>query len=86
MGRYPIRPSSSKGFMKNLFAFTAPGTTYPEFISVNTEDGSNVVEITVREKAKLDGACGQTATISISRHQALELASALLRYEIDRLE
>lgn len=53
--------------MRNLFAYTEPGKFYPPYISVNEEDG--VVEITVRSVAKVDGACGETASIKLSAKQ-----------------
>jgi hypothetical protein len=69
--------------MTNIFAYTAIGATYPEFISVNTVDGADAppgkdVSIQVRSSAYPDGMCGQSGAIEISREQAIELARAIL--------
>lgn len=61
--------------MRNsIFAFTASGTCYPEFISVNIEDGK--VSVIVRSKA--DGSnCGSTAEIELGPKEVRELARTL---------
>lgn len=46
---------------KNVFAFTAPGASYPEYISVNETDDPDLFTITVRSPPTVrDGAfiCG----------------------------
>jgi len=40
---------------KNIFAYTAPGAIYPEFVSVNDIDGQ--IEITVRSPGQHGGYC-----------------------------
>ena len=47
-----------------LAAYTAPGTRYPPYLSINTDDGKTV-SITVRSPANPDGSCGNNATISM---------------------
>lgn len=55
----------------NVYAYTAPGSNYPEYISINrTSDG---MEITVRSHAKQDGACGDTASIILSNEEYANL-------------
>lgn len=61
--------------MKNVFAFTAPGSDMPEFISVNDDAGAGGAEVTVRS-AKDRG--GNTASIKLTRDQAIGLAAALI--------
>jgi hypothetical protein len=61
----------------NIFAYTAPGGHYPEYISVNAEGG--VLEITVRSAAGADGTCGPTASIKLTAAQELELFFKLNR-------
>ena len=60
----------------NIYAYTAPGTNYPEFISVNML--GDEVEIIVRTAAWGDGTCGNTASIRLSKNRALDLSAALL--------
>lgn len=60
----------------NIFAYTAPGSSYPEFLSVNWQDGNIVV--TVRSSASGDGE-GAQATMTLPRNAAKELYRSLLR-------
>ena len=60
----------------NLYAYTTPGSNYPEFISVNMR--GEEVEILVRTAAWGDGTCGNVASIRLSKKQALDLSAALL--------
>ena len=60
---------------KNLYAYTSPAASYPEYISVNTREGK--VAITVRSPAKEDGSVGNLAEILLTQEQAAELANAL---------
>lgn len=60
---------------ENIYAYTAPGCNYPEFVSVNREENGDV-KLIVRGKPK-DGKCGETVSITIDGHQALLLADAL---------
>ena len=39
---------------KNLFAYTAPGAGFPEFVSVNLVEDGTKVSITVRSKPEGD--------------------------------
>jgi hypothetical protein len=62
--------------MKNLFAYTAPGSSYPEFISVNREP-SGGLNIIVRSPSNADGTCGNTAFITLTPQQECDLTEAL---------
>ncbi len=64
---------------RNIFAHTAPGSSFPEYISVNhpmpgEPDGD--IAITVRSAAPPRGN-GNTAEIRINRVEAVELGRAL---------
>lgn len=50
--------------MINLAAYTAPGSDYPEFLSINKNEDSSV-SITVRSHAKPGGHCGDTVMITV---------------------
>lgn len=76
--------SNGDNVRRNLAAYTAPGSNYPQYVSIN-RDGDRV-SITVREPAKqsnVDGAmvpkCGETVTATISllewRNLLLEIVS-----------
>lgn len=52
---------------KNIAAYTIPGITYPEYVSIN--ERGDLVEITVRNPAAPDGTCGATAAINMTRHE-----------------
>ncbi|VVB52201.1 Uncharacterised protein [uncultured archaeon] len=69
------KTARSRAHARHLYAFTAPGCTYPPFISLNAvEDG---VEFTVRSPATSDGKCGDTATIKLSREEIFRLVLSL---------
>lgn len=57
---------------RNLFAYTVPGSNYPEYISINKED-DGLVSVTVRSAVKLEGACGETSVIYLPAHVASDL-------------
>jgi len=60
----------------NIYAHTACGCNYPEFISVNkTEHGE--VQFVVRSRALEFGFCGPTAEITLSQEMVLELVRKL---------
>jgi hypothetical protein len=61
---------------RNLFAYTATGINYPEYVSVNRED-NGTVSITVRNKAKEDGSCGDTASVELEASEVSDLFHAL---------
>ena len=70
----------------NLFAYTAPGASYPEFVSLNVENGT--VSLTVRSPATFDvmqsdnpplAVCGPTAKASLPLGQLISLRDALNR-------
>jgi hypothetical protein len=61
---------------RNIFAHTAPGSSYPEFLSVNEQDGN--IEVTVRSPASGDVE-GTQATMTLPRDAAKELYRSMLR-------
>lgn len=63
--------------MRNIYAMTSSGVNYPEYISVNLCEHSDV-EVIVRGHALEFGFCGPTASIVLTREQAKELAQKLL--------
>lgn len=58
----------------NIYAYTAPGSSYPEYLSVNVNEDSTV-EITVRSKRNGVVACGDTATIKLTGAEFAKFAS-----------
>lgn len=64
---------------KNVYAHTAPGASYPEYISVNETDDPNLFTVSVRSPAGDDGSCGDTAQITLTMQQMEELAGAIIR-------
>lgn len=64
---------------KNIFTYTAPGSDYPEYISVNETDDPDKFTITVRSPRKADGTCGDAATITLTMVQINLLAADMLR-------
>jgi hypothetical protein len=47
--------------MDNLFAWTAPGSNYPPFVSINRK--GDEIYVTVRATPPTKGACGDTITV-----------------------
>jgi hypothetical protein len=64
--------------VRNIHAFTAPGGSYPEYVSVN-QSGHDDYSITVRSPRKEDGSEGSQASITLDSGQARALATAILR-------
>ena len=65
---------------KNLYAYTAMGLQYPEYISVNETDDPNLFTITIRSKPNsVREYDGPTAEITLTMVQMNELAGAILR-------
>lgn len=62
----------------NIFAYTAPGCNYPEFVSVNIRDGK--VVLTARAAAKADGACGDTVDVDLPPQVVREMARKLFGF------
>lgn len=71
---------------KNLFAYTAPGATYPEFVSVNEHQDGRVT-IDVRSPPTFDvmqsdnpplAVCGPTSQMTLPRDRVQELVQGLL--------
>ena len=64
---------------ENIAAYTAPGASYPPYISVNWK--GDEVTVTVRSPAKEDGSCGSDAIIELTATEAarigLEMAYAV---------
>lgn len=53
---------------RNIHAFTAPGSSFPPYLSINVESDGNV-SIHVRSKAAADGRMGSSASISLTPAQ-----------------
>lgn len=69
---------------RNIFTYTAPGGSYPEFLSIN-RDGAGI-RVTVRHEPSFDvmqsdnpplAVCGHTAEITLTREQAVDLMRSL---------
>jgi len=66
-----------------LFAYTAPGAGYPEYVNLSVVDGE--IKVTVRgpKKPPTDAITveqpGDTSAMTLPREQAVELYRALLR-------
>lgn len=54
--------------MKTLFAWTAPGSNYPEYVNIAT-DAEGMVVVSVREPSPKHGQCGQTVAARIPAAQ-----------------
>lgn len=64
----------------NIYAYTAPGANYPEYVSINTGfDDESKIEITLRGQAK-DGECGRTVAVSLTFGEFERLARTLYSY------
>jgi hypothetical protein len=61
---------------RNLFAHTAPGSSYPEYLSLNEIDGELVLD--VRSQAPPTGN-GQTARITLDPERARAFGLALIQ-------
>jgi hypothetical protein len=63
---------------KNLFAYTAPGSNFPAFVSLNQREDRDLV-LTVRAGAKLDGLVpGHTVDVSLPSEEVAKLIEGLL--------
>lgn len=65
---------------RNIFAYTAPSGSYPEYVSINERDG-NVV-LTARSR----GTPGAVVDVPLPREQMIALQSALNRELTKRKE
>lgn len=63
---------------RNLFAFTAPGSSFPEYISVNQYDGTPDIRVDVRSPTPPNGN-GANAFINLTPKLARELGLALIQ-------
>lgn len=68
--------------MKNIYAHTEPGGSYPGFISAN-EAGPHL-SVTVRSPRGDDGACGAIGAIELSPGEAEALGQALIAWAKER--
>lgn len=59
----------------NKFAYTAPESIYPAFVSLNERDGFPV--LTVRGPRKKNGDCGDTVDVPLPRAEIRRLFDAL---------
>lgn len=75
------------GLPKNVFAYTAPGADYPEYLSLNVVDGK--VLLTVRGPKRAPGVggndkpfdmAGSEAVIELPRAEVLQLADKLAEH------
>ena len=46
-----------------LAAFTSNSLHYPSYINISREE--NIIFVTIREAATVDGSCGQTASMAM---------------------
>jgi hypothetical protein len=60
---------------ENIYACTAPGADFPEYVSLNRSDAG--MTVSVRSPKKADGSPGDTAMATLDREQAKALAHAL---------
>lgn len=60
----------------NIAAYTAPGSFYPAYISIN-EVNDTLIEITVRPPAH-DGKCGEPVAMTMNRTQAKRMFTEAL--------
>lgn len=60
---------------KLLFAWTPPGSNYPPYLNISTDNGKIV--ITVRSPASETGECGSTSSVSLPVDMLLQLRLAL---------
>ena len=61
-----------------LSACTLPGTNYPAFLSINTEEDGGV-EFMVRPSAMEDGRCGEVAAMKMSWEDFCKVVEELHR-------
>ena len=61
---------------RNIFAYTAPGSDGPAFVSLNQHHDGRVV-LTVRESKPADAAYGETIDVEIPRTELTEFAFRL---------
>ena len=63
----------------NIFAYTAPGADFPEFVSVNEADGGGV-EFIIRSRIDIGGS---TAQVALNHEQAKALYYAMQAHLFD---
>lgn len=61
----------------NLFAYTAPGADFPEYVSINETDGKVVLT------ARGQGVSGGIASVTLSERDLGEMAKALSNWLIN---
>jgi hypothetical protein len=73
---------------KNIGAYTAPGCNYPEFISINEDTDLGYVTVIVRSCRDIDGNCGESAQIQMTRELfdllIVEVCRKRLDLEVDK--
>lgn len=62
---------------KLAYAYTEPGTNFPPYVNVNRDENGQWAVI-VRSPPKSDGVCGDTAQVSLTVDQAIQLADGIL--------
>jgi hypothetical protein len=69
--------------MRNIFAWTAPGAHYPEFVSINEQDDGSIT-IDVRgpkrppDKDHPYEQCGETVRMTLPTREVANMARALV--------
>jgi hypothetical protein len=77
----------------NIFAWTAPGADYPEFVSINERDGKVIVAVRGPKRLKNPrpqyatdpdafDRCGETVEMTLPAEQIAPLAKAMAREEL----
>ena len=61
---------------RNIFAWTAPGGHYPEFVSFNERDGK--ITLDARGSVDAEGRCGTTIQIELPPLALAELGKAAI--------
>lgn len=70
----------------NIYAWTAMGSIYPEYVSVNDDDGTMSLAVRAVSRPQASGHAwpGPAADIALTDEQATELAFSLLRHIVKR--
>ena len=63
-----------------ISAQTAPGCSYPSYVSVNVDGDTGEIEFTVRSEPKPDGACGETACAKVSAKDFSTMAREMFSF------
>lgn len=75
-GRRPVQ-------QKNIFAYTAPGSEYPEYVSLNEREGS--VVLTLRGPKNARGHVGETVDVTLPPLELWALEDAIAAWKMKTL-